>query len=138
MHTKKHRFKHCSRCIPSPIAGLELPSEIVTTLGKRELKVLRKEKRQENQLNRNRNALQAQNAVQPMEEDEDFVQNAVDVPVQQGRLVSKIVKYYKEWPLNAPHNGLDNAASEQQTMSIVWHRDIVAAKCILIKGMCSA
>lgn len=131
VHTKKHRFKHC-KCKPSPTANLELPRKIVTTLGKRQLKRFRKEERRQQQLRRN-----AENAAQPMQQDAEVAQNAVHAPVRQGRLVTKIVKFYKNWPLYAPNNGLDDAAPEQQTMSIVWHRDIVAAKCILIKGMCS-
>lgn len=48
--------------------------------------------------------------------------------VQRGpRLVSKVAKYHKNWQPTIP-NG------ELRGKTIVWHRDIVAARCIMYKG----
>lgn len=45
------------------------------------------------------------------------------------RLVSKISIIEKNWPLYALDGELD-----ADPVTIVWHRDVVAGKCILIKG----
>lgn len=39
-------------------------------------------------------------------------------------LMSKVVVYHKNWHLN-----------DERVKKTVWHRDIAAAKCILLKGM---
>lgn len=72
-----------------------------------------------------------------------------------GRLASKVAFYRKNWRLNGLNvglnYGLNNAAvslpsqQQQQTLqqllrapvgsTVVWHRDIVAARCIMYKGM---
>lgn len=50
------------------------------------------------------------------------------------RLVSKINVYFKNWqPNHETGNWQEEIALKLKT---VWHRDVVAAKCILYKGMC--
>lgn len=46
------------------------------------------------------------------------------------RLVSKIKIIEKNWPLHALNGELD----DDWIVTTVWHRDVVAGKCILIKG----
>ncbi|XP_031637902.1 uncharacterized protein LOC116350289, partial [Contarinia nasturtii] len=133
--TKSHRFKVCQDCKPHPAAML--PSMIVTQMGTRKLQTFRK-------IDRIANA-----------EAEANHQNA-------GPLLSKVVVYRKIWLVN-PDSGVleyaDTDAAQQQPSAAeqlnalvaaievefidfegrikrktVWHRDIAAAKCILIKG----
>lgn len=47
----------------------------------------------------------------------------------QQRLVSKVVTYWKNWQPNVL-----NDDDEPRGKTVVWHRDIVAARCILYKG----
>lgn len=52
----------------------------------------------------------------------------------------KMVSFYKKWPVDNVDRNLGEAdaneadADEESYLSVVWHRDIVAAKCILYKG----
>lgn len=48
--------------------------------------------------------------------------------------VPKMTSFYKTWPLNDVDINLGEAEAEESPLSVVWHRDIVAAKCILYKG----
>lgn len=72
---------------------------------------------------------------------------AQEIQRSNGRLVPKVKVYRKKWLINTINRGLNNAASgegdqrqQQQQLpkpkTVVWHRDIAAAKCILEKGMC--
>lgn len=117
--TKKNRFKICQQCHPNEHALL--PGTIISKLSNRQLKKMRKEKREEIERHRQQqqpqqNVNQQWNVVNPTR------------PAAQ-RLVSKIVKFYK-WLEN--ENGDLEYTAEEKT---VWHRDIVAAKCILYKGI---
>lgn len=48
-------------------------------------------------------------------------------------LVPKPVVWFRNWQLNTENNWSDSRHPHQR--KTVWHRDIVAAKCILYKGM---
>lgn len=102
-----------------------LPSIIVTQLGKRDLQAFRKLDRE-------------MNAEQPNQ------QNA-------GPLLSKVIVYHKNWLVNPVTGILENVAAnqpnelteseadydgiqQQLVWKTVWNRDIVASKCIMIKG----
>lgn len=106
-NTRNHRFKVCKKCKPTnaDIVNASLPDKIVTQRGKRELE-------------------KARDAI-------DVERNAGNMAgrvLQQGeRLVSKVARYRKNWQPN-PLTG------ELQGKTVVWHRDIVAARCILYKG----
>lgn len=104
--TKAHRFKVCKKCKPTAddVENARLPNKIVTQLGKKALKSAR-------QFWSRNNA------------------NLGIEMIHQGgrRLVSKVVSYPKNWQPTIP-NG------ELKGKTIVWHRDIVAARCILYKG----
>ena len=54
--------------------------------------------------------------------------NAARNPQNGERLVSKVAVYRKNWQPNALNGGLGRN-------TVVWHRDIVAARCILYKGI---
>lgn len=103
-HTLSHRFKVCQNCHPNP--SVMLPSRIVTQMGKRDLRAFR---------SLDRAYAAAHN-----------LPNA-------GNLLSKVVVYQKNWRVNPAVDGeLD--AIDESIKKTVWHRDIVAAKCIMIKG----
>lgn len=53
-------------------------------------------------------------------------------PVYSHGLVPKITQWFKNWQLNADNTWNDSRHPHQ--LKTVWHRDIVAAKCILYKG----
>lgn len=135
--TKKHRFKVCTDCRPDTTEML--PSLIVTKIGRkrwREMRLiefLREKDAEEN------------NGNQP-------VGNAAPNPNQQttNRLLPTVMLHHKTWLVN-PVSGIleyvkaeqtdemevvDWTAHEPRIHKTVWHRDIVAAKCILIKGKC--
>lgn len=132
-NTRRHRFKLCKECDP-PASMQEggLPKEIITRISKRAMQFDRK-------LVRNfphiflertppRNQRNVGNAAQP------------NVQIQQ-RYVPSIIVYSKEWPRNdAVFHELDlgavseNSEQKQKLPSVVWHRDISAAKCIMYKG----
>lgn len=119
VRTKKDKFKVCQDCHPRQDAML--PSLIVTHLGKRDLQEFRKIHRQ-------------------MAAD-------LNEPVT---LLAKVKTYHKIWQMNRETGEIVNAAAEdlfdfqddldadaqrQIPHKTIWHRDIVAAKCILIKGI---
>lgn len=108
--TKRNRFKVCRNCVPIEQGGVSLPPVIISKAGKRQMQLARREKRQAN----------------------------VNQPVRQAvnrtpkpRLVSKIIVFFKMMLNDA---GEMEYTAEKTTN---WHRDIVAAKCILYKGMCT-
>lgn len=122
--TRNDRFKICQNCCPNPTAML--PSIIVAQMNRRDLPDYRK-------LDRIVNA-------------EHHLPNA-------GNLTSKVEVHRKNWQLNPVTGIMENAVNEellaedeigaenqrdpqnQRTRKkTVWNRDIVAAKCILIKG----
>lgn len=120
VRTKSHKFKVCLDCKPKLDALL--PSKIVTHLGKRDLQGFRKLDR-------------IYNAANP------------DTPVP---LLTKVKTYRKIWQINRETGEIVNAAAEHMfdfddeldadaqrriPHKTVWQRDIVAAKCILIKGI---
>lgn len=113
-NTRSHRFKVCENCQPNEAAML--PSKIITQIGKRDLREFRK-------LDRENNVHNSPNA---------------------GNLMSKVKVYRKNWQINTVANELRNAddsnsvsdcSPQAKVKKTVWHRDIVAAKCILIKGI---
>lgn len=109
--TRSHKFKVCQDCRPTD--RLFLPSLIVTQMGKRDLQAFRKMDRQ-----RYADALAAN--------------QAHAVPID---LVSKVQIYAKEWQENI--DGVlknINVENPQAIQKTVWHRDVVAAKCIMVKG----
>lgn len=110
-----------------------LPFMIVAKRSKREMKLIK-------------NALLANQVVTNGEE------SYLDLTV---RLLSKVKLYRKNWQVNPVTGVLENVAADQQPIELhegemeanefeeyvarvwktVWNRDIVAAKCILIKGI---
>lgn len=133
--TKRHRFKVCLDCRPHPDAML--PSMIVCKVSKRKMREERlKQFLYEKEAEEN-NGNQA-------------VGNGVQQPEQQNAegLLPNVAIYHKKWLVN-PVSGVLEYVNGNQTdeMEVVdwamqqprvhktsWQRDIVAAKCILIKG----
>lgn len=136
--TKRHRFKVCLDCRPSVDAML--PSMIVCKVSKRKkqfesLKQFLLEKEAEDG-----------NGNQP-------VDNGVPNPNQANAngLLPNVAIYHKKWQVNPVSGVLEyvnlNLTDEMRVVDLSthqlrphktpWHRDIVAAKCILIKGKCS-
>lgn len=105
-NTRRNRFKVCKKCKPTneDIENACLPTKIITQLGKRALKIKREFWRN----------LYPNHGIQ------------LQYP-QQGRLVSRVVKYRKNWQPTNLNGGLKGK-------TVVWHRDVVAARCILYKG----
>lgn len=129
IRTKRNRFKKCIDCRPNPDAML--PSLIVTKFSRRKMREKRlidflKEKDAE-EVNGN----------QPIGDAAHPNQAITD------NLLPKIVFYHKTWPVNPVNvdfeyvnaEQIDEMEVERRVHKTVWHRDIVAAKCILIKGM---
>lgn len=133
--TKLHRFKVCKFCIPLQVA---LPAKrIITTLGKRALQF-------ERRIARGVMGLVAMNI--------DGRAAAEAHPnQQQRRLVSKITQFDKTVPLPRNVDAVDDEEAVQcnpvastsefdcivqipRLRSIVWHRDISAAKIMIYKG----
>lgn len=54
-------------------------------------------------------------------------------PVFSHGLVPKLSVWFKNWQLNAENNTWNDSRHPHQ-LKTVWHRDVVAAKCILYKG----
>lgn len=114
--TKANRFKICQQCVPNDAALL--PGMIISKMSSRQLQKLRKQKRvEQRQQPQPQNFNQPGNAVNPIR------------PIKQNRLVSKIVVFFKR------HVNEDGDLVYIAEPKTVWHRDIVAAKCILYKGM---
>lgn len=125
--TKRHRFKVCQNCQPS--RGAMLPSIIVAKKGKRLMRSIR------TNLRENGDQLVAIDGQPPNLEDTV-------------RLLSKVSVHRKDWQVNTTSGVVENVATTRSGMEAikvnnqqpriwktVWHRDIVAAKCILIKGL---
>lgn len=120
-NTRANRYKMCPNCQPN--AEANLPHKIVTRKRRRELKADR-------DLIRN-HPNQVNFAIPP---------NPNQRPNR--RLLTKMKFIYKQWTINDVNQELDEAAAaaEQQQQqqprgwNVYWHRDIVAAKCILYKG----
>lgn len=104
--TRKDKIKVCQDCHPT--ADAWLPSKIVTQLGKRNLQAFRK------------------------------LQRARNPEISDSELLTKVKAYTKIWEINDETDDMDvDADADQQGTphKTVWQRDIVAAKCILIKGI---
>lgn len=114
--TRSHRFKVCRNCRPIENGALALPRAIVSKIGKRHLKRERRQKRIEIEREH------ANNVNQPAQ--------IAAFPAPKPRLVSKIKINFKMMLNDA---GECELFDDQATT--VWHRDIVAARCILYKGM---
>lgn len=103
-NTRRMRYKYCRGCPAIPEAGL--PQFITTPMNKKTRYEIKKDQRQN-----------------------------PDIPRDP---VPKTITFEKTWPLNNVGIGLGEAESgadaDQSLPSVVWHRDIVAAKCILYKG----
>ncbi|XP_031639332.1 uncharacterized protein LOC116351377 [Contarinia nasturtii] len=111
VNTKPHRFKVCYGCKAKPIAGLpdsvaSLPDIILATVSKR--------------------ALQKDGRKLSVKFAMAIIRMWTNYVLRNGRLMSKVKVTYKNWPLNVQS---DVAAPQ----TVVWHRDIVAAKCIMLK-----
>lgn len=114
--TKPDKVKVCNDCERKQEAML--PSKIVTQMGKRDLQEFRKIQRE-------------MNAANPNE------------PVP---LLAKVKTYHKRWQINPATGEIVNAAAQHLfdfddadverriPHKTVWQRDVVAARCILIKG----
>lgn len=101
---KRNRFKVCTDCRPDPYAML--PSIIVAKKGKRVMRM---------------------NRLQLFLSEKE----GIEIPPNDAEsLLSKVGIYHKTWPVNADQ--MESGARRIHKSS--WHRDIVAAKCMLIKG----
>jgi len=148
--TRRDRFKVCRDC--KPILNMrcaELPTKVVTERSKKEMKARREAVKCLLRTERRAVALSALLGANPIE---PITHNRFK---KFGRLASKVAFYRKNWRLNGLNvglnYGLNNAAvslpsqQQQQTLqqllrapvgsTVVWHRDIVAARCIMYKGM---
>lgn len=122
--TKRDRYKMCIDCQPHPDAML--PSIIVAKRGKR---LMRKLRLMDFLTEKEFEECDDSHAIRPNTEN----------------LLSTVGIYQKKWLVN-PVNGVLEYVNAEQTEDMdivipqihktVWHRDIVAAKCILIKGHC--
>lgn len=120
--TRSHRFKNCYNCIPHQILHdlRLLPSVIVTKVSKRVLQMRRTIERTWREMREMGDAVAA---------------TLQDAPNTQ-RLVSKKQRFFKTWlPNVVVINEYIEEATEIKPRTTVWHRDIVAAKLILYKGM---
>ena len=138
--TRQNRFKVCRGCNPTDPSA-RLPTGIVTQHSKRQLQAQRRHVK---------NVLK--NHIDQVHFEDHHLFEGVEKTVKRfqelyHRLVSKVSIYRKNWqPIAANHGLNDNAANiELQTdqqqqrrrgRTVVWHRDIVAARCILYKGTC--
>lgn len=106
--TRKHRFKVCRQCPRNAQINGKLPPQLIVT--KKSKKALAFESRW------------------------GFIPNGPAV-TEEGRLMSPRKKYSdKTWLLNLDADNAAGAVAEYLPRTIVWHRDIVAARCILYKG----
>lgn len=115
IRTRSHRFKKCLDCLPNAI--VRLPTLIVTNVSKRKM--------------------QMKKAIISVWRDMAMMGDAIAAALTQqqstGRLVSKKKRFLKTWQPTADLNvDVENGA---QSLTTVWHRDIVAAKLILYKGV---
>lgn len=130
--TKPNRYKICLDCKPYPNEMIiPLPSIIVGLQSKRMRSLM--------------NFLTENEAEQSDEHQLDGEANPHPIQPNTTRLLPKVVIYKKNWLVNS--NGVleygnaelpnDDAAMECEARQhkTIWHRDIVAARCIMIKGM---
>lgn len=109
--TKNDRYKVCHQCIPDAANIVNFPnylSNVIIT----------------NESNRKH-----------QQERKDKVDECVRLygrPTLSFGLVSKLKACFQNWQLNTVNNWTDIFHPHQ--LKTVWHRDIVAAKCILYKG----
>jgi hypothetical protein len=137
IHTKRYRFKTCKNCprnapIPAEIAEyMSFPKLIITKKSRRRKKLDRAVKKCINR---------------------GIINQATLGPeFQPGRLASPKMYFRKTWPLNPvnavqvedddannndqhPDEEQQQQQQQQRPCTIVWHRDIVAARCIMYKG----
>lgn len=131
--TRNHKFKVCQECHPIELDGLISPRVIVSKLSKRKLKQLRRVKKAELATERRANiearrAARQANVVQP-EVNQPIIRISRRIRPAKERLVPKINVFYKK---------VQDDAGEWVPLvdqsKTVWHRDTVAALCILYKG----
>lgn len=115
-NTRNHRFKKCTDCEPNPI--VRLPTLIVTNVGKRTLQMRRAIQRTWND----------------MQEMGDAIAAVLQNRPNSSHLVSSKQCFVKTWQQNVLGN-VETGEAAQPSLTTVWHRDIVAAKLILYKGM---
>lgn len=109
--TKNDRYKVCRQCIPK--AEVVVPDKHLggVIIGKKSNRLYQQERKQVVAEYRRRD---------------------ID-PVYSHGLVPKLNVWFKSWQLNIENKWNDSRHPHQ--LNTVWHRDIVAAKCILYKGM---
>lgn len=131
--TRAHRFKVCTDCRPDPAAML--PSLIVTKISRRRRKLIEFLLEKEAEEN-NGNGLVG-DAAHPNQPNTEH-------------LLPTVTLHHKKWLVNPVGGFMEYDTTEQtddmevdywttddlRTHKTSWHRDIVAAKCILIKGKC--
>lgn len=109
--TRRDRYKVCRGCIPSDanIINIDkhLSKVVISKMSNRQYQKERK------------------HVV------DEYRQMNVD-PVHSHGLVPKLNQWFKNWQLNPENDWIDLRHPHQR--NTVWHRDIVAAKCILYKG----
>lgn len=116
--TKSYRYKKCENCVPD--LELLLPATIVTNKSKRQLQIERT----------------IMGEWQRMRDEEaDDIAAMLTEPIT-GSLVPKKQRFSKTWTPNANVIGDDNDTAQPQPINhtTVWHRDISAARLILIRG----
>lgn len=109
--TKKDRFKVCHQCIPNA-ANIPIDYRLSRVI-----------------ISKMSNRIYQQERKHVVEE---YRQGIVD-PKHSHGLVPKLNIWFKNWQLNTDNTWSDSRHPYQRKTS--WHRDIVAAKCILYKGM---
>lgn len=137
--TRRDRFKVCRNCNPTDPYAARLPSKVITQHSKRHMQGARK----------NLKSMLENNFDQVRFEGGELLEGATNVVKRFRqvfrRLVPKVSVYYKNWhPIVVNHGLNGNAANvepvqqqqqPQQGRTVVWHRDIVAARCIMHKGI---
>lgn len=124
--TRRNRFKICEDCRPQ--SSDMLPSMIVTKRRKRKrhlFEFLFGLEEEDRRMNPN-----------PFDDNAEHQPNQPITP----NLHPKVDIYHKTWHVNPVSDILEYVNANRQRDSYIhkttWHRDIVAAKCILIKGAC--
>jgi hypothetical protein len=108
--TKHHRYKVCHNCKPSAeVTNIWLLGK--TVISKKSNREYQKQRRSV--------------AADVRERNQD--------PIMSYGLVSKLTISFKKWRLNDDNEWIDDRHPHQ--LKTVWHRDIVAAVCILYKGI---
>lgn len=110
--TKKHRYKVCHECIPNA-ANITIANHLSGVI-----------------IAKMSNRLYQRERKHVVGEYRRFNVH----PVHSHGLVPSLNVWSKNWQLNTDNTWSDSNHPHQR--KTVWHRDIVAAKCILYKGMC--